>query len=369
MARKIVKKSYSFFIISFVLFFIFSLTLAPLLLQKVNAGTMTSAKVTISDSRATATSVQYDFAFTVTVTTSIKQINFKFCTEAGAFTDTCTAPTGFSASSATRSTDNIAGTGRTDTPGANSFQTVITTPSTQSTQAVTFTLTGVTNPSTTNTSFFVRVKTYSDTGTTTIDDGQMMFATLTSTSIAVTATVDPTFTFTVAGVSTGTAIKSGSSTNTSVTTTASTIPFSALTAATAKYAAHDITVTTNALNGYLVTLKGTNPPLADSSNNIDSFTGTNSSPASWSAPGGSTANTNTGFFGYTTDDLSLAGGTSSRFTGDVFAGVGSTVDNVADRTAGGSSLTNRIAYAVEVNSLQPPGSYTGTVILVATPTY
>lgn len=332
-------------------------------LSVANAGTFTSRSVTISDSRASATSVSYAYAFTTTATTSIKQIDFKFCTQAGAWSDTCTAPTGLSTSGTTRSSDNLAGSGRTDSqPAANSFRTVVTTPSTQSTQAVTFTIAGMTNPSTTNTTFYARIITWSDTGSTEIDSGTTAFATLTTTSVAVSATVLENFSFALAGVNSGGTVNSAT---TDITTTASTIPFGTLATADPNIGAHDVTITTNAGSGYAVTVKATaDPPLTSGSNNIDGFSGTYASPATWSSPNGSAQNVNTGFFGYTTADTDHSG-----FQTNKWAGLETTARSIVSNTAAASAETTRIGWQAEINALQPAGSYTGTVLLVATPTY
>lgn len=356
--------------------------LSNLFLPHANAGTFTNAKVQINNSQAAATAVTYESRFTTTVTTAIKQVNIKFCTQAGtSFADTCTAPSGMDASGATLSTDNIAGTGRTNTPGANTFQTVVTTPSTQSTQGVIYTITGVTNPSTINTSFYARIITYSDTGTTTIDYAVVGFAILNTNSLAVTATVDSLLSFSIAGVASGANLNGGTG-NVTVTSTANTIPFGALTTGTQAIAAHDVTITTNATNGYTVTASQSatisgNPPLySGSTNNIDAFSGTNASPTTWSAPAGSTANVNTGYFGYTTEDATLCVGTANRFTsggpkwaGTTVTNAGATTQEVICNTAAISAETTRVGWDVEVNTLQPAGNYIGTMILIATPTY
>ncbi len=360
MKRRDIKKT---LLIGFIFFLAVFGPLSYLLVPKAQAGTFSPRKVTISDSRAGQTSVTYDFAFTTSVTTSIKQIDIKFCTEAGLFADTCTAPTGFSASGASRGSDNIAGTGRTDSaPAANQYRSVITTPSSQSTQAVTYSMTGVTNPTTTNTSFYARIITYSDTGTTTIDEGTAAFATLTTTSIAVTATVLENMSFSLAGVSTSGSVNSATA---NITTTASTIPFGTLAVGTPNIGAHDVTVTTNAGSGYTVTVKAAaDPPLTSSSNNIDAFTGSYGSPATWSAPAGSSANVNTGFFGYTTEDTDY-----SNFQSNKWAGSETTARAIVTNSAPVSAQTTRIGWQAQANAIQPAGSYTGTVILVATPTY
>lgn len=327
------------------------------------AGNFSPRKVTITDSRASGTAVSYAYAITTTVTAPIKQIDFKFCTQAGAWTDTCTAPTGLDTSGASRSSDNIAGTGRTDSsPAANQWRTVITSAANQTTQAVTYTIASMVNPSTTNTTFYARVITWSDTGTTELDSGTMAFATLTSTSIAVSATVLENFTFTVAGVG-ASATVNGATTN--ITTTASTIPFGTLSAGTPKIGAHDVTVTTNAGSGYAVTTKGTSSPLLVSgSQNIDEFTGSYASPATWSSPAGTAASVNTGYFGYTTEDTDF-----SDFQSNKWAGGETTARSIVSSSTGVSSETTRIGWQAEVNSIQPAGTYSGTEILVATPTY
>ncbi len=364
--RKCVKK------LLFVLI-VFLLVLTPPLsrffILHANAGTMTSASLTLTDSRAGQTSVGYNFAYTTTVTTSIKQLTILFCTTASG---TCTTPTGISTTGATRSSDNLAGTGRTDTFTTNgTLTTVVTTPATQSTQAVTTNYTGITNSTTANTTFFARVTTYSDTGSTTIDTVTVAAATLTSTSIAITASVDSNLTFSIAAVTSGGTVNSAT---TNITTTASTIPFGTLTVGTAAIGAHDVTITTNAANGFTVTVAAPtnsvtgNPPLyitnTASSANIDSFTGTHTSPTTWSAPAGTAASVNTGFLGYSTEDTNVSG-----FSSNKWAGLTTASDSVLTSTTGSTSYVKRVGWQVQVNSLQPAGSYQGTVVMVATPTY
>ncbi len=335
----------------------------------VQAGTLTPAKVTISDSRAGNASTTYDFAFTTSVTTSIKQLNVVFCTTASG---ACSTPTGIDTTGATRASDNVAGTGRTDDfTGNGTLSTVITTPASQATQAVTVSYTGITNPTTTNTTFFARITTYSDTGSTVIDTASVAFAILTSTSIAVSASVDSTFTFSVAAANSGSV--NGASIDIT-TSTANTIPFGTLSSGVPKVAAHDLSVVSNALGGYTITVKAlADPPLVDASNNIDKFSGTNDTPTTWSSPAGSSANVNTGFFGYTTNDASLGTGTATRFTGsggNKWAGTTTSPLEVAYSAVGVSSAeVTRVGWQAEVNGLQPAGAYTGTVVLVATPTY
>lgn len=362
------------------LFLVVLLTLPPVVnmfVLKAHAGTFTNAKMMINNSQAGASGVTYDFRMTATVTTDIKQINIKFCTTPGAYGDACTTPSGMVTTGATRASDNISGTGRTDTfTGNGILQTVITTPATQTPTGLIYNVTGITNSNTTNTSFYARVITYSDTGTTTIDNVSVAAATLDTNSIAMTANIDANFTFTVAAVNSGGTVNSATTT---VTTTASTIPFGSLVAGTPSIGAHDISVTTNASNGYTVTashsanVQGTGAPLiSGTTNNIDPFSGTNGTPTTWSEPAGTTANTNTGYFGYTTNDASLCVGTVDRFTssgGNKWAGSSVTGAEVVCSATGVTAETQRVGWQIEANNIQPGGAYTGTAILIATPTY
>lgn len=340
------------------------------------AATLTSAKDVISDSRPGVAAI-HTFTFTTPSATAIKTIDFQYCTAASG---TCTAPdgmvlaasptfgsvTGIAGSTYTPSStsSNCTGTGNTDCTAT----LTVTTPSAQSATAVTVPFnTGVTNPTTANTTTFVRITTKA-TGGAAIDTSTVAFAVLTSTSVAMSASVDPTFTFSLVAVNTAGTVNTAT---TNITTTASTIPFGTLASGSTKIGAIDTKVTTNALVGYTVTIAAAaNPPLADGSNNIDVFTGTNASPAVWSSPNGSSASVNTGFVGYTTEEAALGTGTADRFTSALkWAGLSTTPGEVAYSAVGGAERTKRIGFQAEVNALQPSGSYTGTVLLVATPTY
>jgi len=341
---------------------------------------LSSAKDTITTSQAGVVA-GHSFVFTPGTTTSIKTIDFKYCTTASG---TCTAPSGMVLVAAPQlgTVSGISGTGYTPsatntncTGSGNTDCTITLTVTTPSTQAlapanVPF-LSGITNPTTTNTAFYVRITT-KDGSAVAIDTATVAFATLTGTSMAVTASVDPTFSFSIAPVSSGFLFTDQAAINVTTNTSATTIPFGNVAVGTPKIAAHDITISSNSIGGYVVTASASaNPPLTDGgSNNIDYFTGSNASPATWTAPNGVTANANSGFFGYTTESTTLVGtGGTSRFTTNKWAGMTTTADPIASNTTYVSSEVTRVGWQVAVNSLQPAGNYTGTVILVATPTY
>ncbi len=332
------------------------------------AGSFSTSKITISDSRAGQSGVTYVFSGTTSSSTAIKEIHVQFCTNASG---SCVTPTGIVTTGASTS-DNLSGAGRSHNFSTNGLLiTTVTTPTTQSPLEISYTINGVTNPTQENTTFFATISTYSDTGTTIIDTRTVSFAVLTSTSIAVSADVNNIFTVAVAPVTTG--LVNGA-TITLANTTSSLIPFGTLSAGSSVVAAHDITVTTNASNGYATTVhSAASHPLTSGGADIDGFSGTNGSPIVWSSPAGSTPSVNTGFFGYTTSDSSLLTGTSDRFTssgGNKWAGFTTTPSEIAYSPASVlSGETTRVGWQIEINSLQPAGSYTGTVILVTTPTY
>lgn len=86
------------------------------------------------------------------------------------------------------------------------------------------------------------------------------FVTVDSTTVAigvienvrVSASVAPQITFSIAGIASG---QTACNQTTTATTTPITVPFGELSITTFKYAAHDVTVSTNAPNGYSVTAK------------------------------------------------------------------------------------------------------------------
>lgn len=340
--------------------------------QQVLSASLTSAKVTISDSRASLTGVTHTFQFTTATSEAIKYVDFTYCTTASG---NCSAVSGLVLTSGTGSITGI-GAGTVSSPSANSLRYTVAAPSIiGSGTQVTIPFTNITNPTGPNTSFFVRVQTrLADEEV--VDNVSVASAVLTSSSIAVTASVGAAFTFTVAGVVSGSGPVNQQTTN--ITTTQNSIPFGDLSADTPNTGAHDVTVVTNSPLGYVVTVRSaTNPPLNDGSNNIDSWSGTNANPSLWddnSGPAGSTPNENTGYFGYTTEDATLSTGTVDRFTsssGNKWAGLSTTAEEIIYKNS--STLSSgekvRIGWRVEVNNNQPAGNYSGTVILVATPTY
>ncbi len=346
---------------------VFTSLLYPLIVP-VRAATLTSANTTITDSRAEQASVGHTFNFTTATTGTIATVRIEYCTTASG---ACTTPTGLLTTSASQGTISGLGASTSNVTTNGLILLSVSSPaSVNSGVAISLPYTGITNPSGANSTYYVRIQTRT-AAPAIIDEVTTAFAVLTSTSISMTATVEATLAFSLTPVYTGSV--NNAAINVTSALSASTIPFGTLSSGATKILAHDATVTTNAAGGYAVTVAAlADPPMSDGTKNLDYFTGTNTSPSGWTSPLGSSPSVNTGFVGYTTEDATLSGGTADRFTssgGNKWAGLTTTADPVMSHTAGVSSQTVRVGWQAEVNNLQPPGTYSGTVLMVATPTY
>ncbi len=197
--------------------------------------------------------------------------------------------------------------------------------------------------------------------------------------VEVTAAVDTSFTFTVAGVAaTGTVngeVITGS-------TTATAIPFGTLVANTASTSAQQLSVATNASYGFAVTVQVDQQLTSSTGADIDGFAdGTyTSTPASWTAPSESIADEDTwGHWGLISDDETLTSGLTDPFNaagaGQRFVSASTTPVEVFRHNgpANGSTQnigTARVGYKVEISDLQEAGSdYNATLTYVATPVF
>ena len=104
--------------------------------------------------------------------------------------------------------------------------------------------------------------------------------------------------------------------------------------------------------------------MASGSSTITDWTGTNAAPTTWLAGEG---------FGYSTDDVTLTGGTGDRFSGPKYAGfthVGPGFP-VADRT--GPTLSsqgqNTMTYRLGTSVNNAAGIYTTTIVFDVVPQY
>lgn len=342
---------------------IFSIIVVSILLilpkLQAKAATLTTGSVSMADSRI-STSTTYTITFSNITTSAIKCINV-------AFKDAATAgnkPTGMTVTSAALSgTSTYIPTPAswTTTPNNTTGVVAITyatgeTPASSGPRTVV--LNTITNGSTAGTAYFVQFSTFNNTDCSTSPVDSAVIAYIHTNGQTVTATVDPTLTFTIAAVTSGGTVN-GATTN--ITTTSTTVPFGTLSTSTNRIGAHDLTIGTNAAGGYTVTAMYTGNFTKGAGVNIANHSGTNASPTSFSAAG-------TEAFGYTTNDTTLGTGTAGRFTSNTWAAFTTSPVEVA-YNGSPVSQTIRTGYQVGIAATTPAGSYTTTVVYTATPVY
>lgn len=208
-----------------------------------------------------------------------------------------------------------------------------------------------------------------------VDSGETRVAI--TDSVTVTASVDTVFTFTVAGVGPSELVNGATTTGSS---TATAIPFGTLEPGVASTTAQDLSVETNAANGFVVTVQTDQQLQSSTGAVIDGFIegSYTTTPTEWAAPNPVVGETNTyGHWGLTTNDSTVAetdifdvGGSGNRF---VSASTSPVAVFASDGPADGSTQdigTARVGYQIEISTLQPAGDdYTATLTYVATPVF
>ena len=196
--------------------------------------------------------------------------------------------------------------------------------------------------------------------------------------VVVTAAVDTSFTFTVAGVATGTVNQEAITGSTSATS----IPFGVLTQGSATTSAQQLSVSTNASYGFAVTVQVSQQLLSSTGADIDGFIdgAYTNTPVAWVPPTGTISDENTwGHWGLTTEDASLTAGLTDPFdaggTGQLFVSASTTPVEVFRHNGPSDGVTpnvgrTRVGYKVEISPLQEAGNdYTATLTYVATPVF
>jgi hypothetical protein len=176
--------------------------LVPALKGKALAYTqLTTRSIQLSSSAASATGTSELVSFTAG--TAAKNVRVEFCSNSPLYTDTCTAPGGFSAASATLTVGTNTTGWTIASQAAN--QVTISSGTLYSTGATTFTLVGVTNPTAVGT-FYARIYTYvaqTNDYTSAAAPGTVAdfggIALSTANLISITAKVQETLTFCVSG--------------------------------------------------------------------------------------------------------------------------------------------------------------------------
>ncbi len=194
--------------------------------------------------------------------------------------------------------------------------------------------------------------------------------------VLVTGEVATFLSFEIFGVDAGETVN-GDTTTTFATTTATSLAFGTVESGNEYLLAQDISVTTNAGEGFVVTVEATADLLSSTGATISSFIdglGTEV-PTGWVVPSADPAAPGTyGHWGLTTSDTTLTDGNS--FDGALYAGNFIQEprevmyhDGAADGITPGIGAT-RVGYKLEISGLQEAGSdYTTTLIYVVTPTF
>jgi len=194
--------------------------------------------------------------------------------------------------------------------------------------------------------------------------------------VVVTAAVGTSFTFAVAAITASSTLNGDATVGCMAATSATEIPFGTLTANTPVIACQQLTVATNAKNGFTVTVKQDQALTSASGEDIDTFKdGANSAPTAWTAPANTLDTENTyGHMGVTSEDATLTGGDafgSALYSGElvsaprqVFMHTGPANGSTEDK-----GLT-KVGYKIEVSALQEAADdYSATLTYVATPTF
>ncbi len=347
-------------ILAFVLAFV-SIGLAPGL---ASAATLNTASVALSDPTPSQTGVSYTFTGSgVTTSTPIKCITVQFTTTAGG--STLPGSMGITATSLDASSNFVptpSGFGSASNPNGYTVQFTDSSGETPaSSSARTLELDGITNGSTGNVGYYETVSTFSDTGCSTpIDNAMVQF--IYNQGSTLSLTVNNTLSFSVNAVA---ASQGCDGTTTTQASTATTIPFGTVTAAANGVVCQDLTAASNATNGYTIYTRYTAPPTNALNQTILPWTGTNTTPTTFSAPG-------TEAYGYSTNDATLGTGTANRFdnSGNFYWAAETTSNaEVAYEPNGVTSTTYRIGHQVGISLTTHPGTYTTTVIYTCTPIY
>ncbi len=266
-------------------------------------------------------------------------------------------------------TDEVYNVANFNNPGQRYVELMVCPGDTVAAQTLTISLINnhVTNPTTVN-SYVVRI------GGTQADSADTRVAII--NNVTMTARVDTSLTFTISGLATSTAVNG---TSTSLTTTATAIPFNTVAPGVIYTAGQRLNVTTNAANGFQVTVVQNQNLTSNNGADIDLFIdgAETAVPVAWQSPANTLGNELTyGHYGVTSEDSTLVGPAdpfgSALFAGNFDAGSPLQVfwhDDPSDGTTANIGETD-VAFQLQIGSLQEAANdYNNTLTYVATPIF
>lgn len=191
-------------------------------------------------------------------------------------------------------------------------------------------------------------------------------------SVYITAAVNTNFVFTVIGLGSGEAVNGTTTTGVS---TATTLPFGVLEAGNVYTLAQDLTVETNAINGFVVTAEVDQQLLSSTGADIDAFDeSVFLDPKAWESPVPVIGSDNTyGHWGWTSEDTATT--RAVEFGNNEWEGASTTPTvifsngGVADASTPGIGSTT-VGFQVEISALQEAADdYSAILTYIATPTF
>ena len=209
---------------------------------------------------------------------------------------------------------------------------------------------------------------------TMVDSGRTRVAII--DNVLVTAEVTTTFDFVINGRA-STTIVNGSPTSTATDTTATALPFGVLSSDVSKTLGQHLQVTSNAINGFVVTIEQDNNLQSSTGADIDGFIdgAYTDTPTGWVDPTEGIANENTwGHWGLTTEDTDLEGA-GTDFAADQWVAASTTPraifahDGPSDGATSGVGSTT-VGFQAQISPLQEAGDDYSTILTyIATPTF
>ncbi len=318
----------------------------------VRAASLTAASDTISDSDVSESNVTHVVEFTTGQDlTATYMIDITFPAEVDMTSADATCPANSTAATSSQTVTCTVDGGQSLTAGDYSV-----------------TVTGTDNPGTAG-GYTVQIVTETDLSVE-VENGSVRFYIL--DDVTVTAHVDASLTFGVAGVASTTDVNGATC---SVDTTATTTDFGTLDDTAPVTVCQELTVTTNATAGFSVTVFQSQNLTSAGGDEIDAFVdGTPAGAQGWTGPAETLGDVTTyGHFGLTSEDASLLAG--DTFGAAQYVGfTGSTPmevmyhDGPADGSTADIGLT-QVAYTAEISAMQEAGDYTSSLTYVATATY
>jgi len=366
--RRPLNKKYLTIVVGFVSIFVFSSLFAP---TTVEAAELTNRSLTLIGTSTTGGSepgavVNDLFSFETATAATIGSIDFVYCTTADG---TCTQPTGLVTTSATLASQSgttgfTINNTATDAPSVTNSSGASIAASTQ----LTFQLDGITNPTTANQSFYVRITTYNTSGTA-VDSGNV--AASTANQIVLSGTMPESLVF-----CTGATVSETSGIPNCSTATSGDVNFTSLFSPTAvATASSQMAASTNANHGYVISVNGNT--LTSGSSSIDAMT-TDATSANGTSQFGMNLMANTTATSTPTvgADVTPAYDTSTGDLGQPLTGYNTADEfefvsgnDVASSTGPSNAQLYTVSYIVNVPGDQAAGSYTTTLTYICTPTF